>query len=113
MSTEAKAFAAGYAAAINLLTPPEAPRGAWCGSSARDIEAGRRAVEILHQCVELVPGLFESWQLSQNADFQESLEQMKRGEGREILPSEFNAIVRKADPVDVDNPSHWSNWNQK
>ncbi len=76
MSTEARAFAAGYAAAIKMLTPIESTPG-W----------GARYLE-------LVPDLFESWQLSQNEEFQESIAQMLRGEGRTISPVEFDERSR-------------------
>lgn len=90
--SEAKAFAAGYATAIRLLTAPDPPRGGWCGNIGMTLESYRLAVETLEQCVDLVPGLFESWQLAQDPDFQESLAQMQRGEGVEI---DFEELGRR------------------
>jgi len=68
--SEARAFAAGYAAAIKALKL-KSPYSS-C------------AIQALEQSLDEIPNLFEYWQLSQDPEFQESLEQMKRGEGREI-----------------------------
>jgi hypothetical protein len=71
---EARAFAAGYGMAIRLLM-------------RRPNEAS--ALAILREAADRVPNWFESWQILQDPEFLESLEQMKRGEGRVIEPGEF------------------------
>lgn len=79
--SEAKAFAAGYKAAIDILE--DALKVVPADNPGR--EGIVRAIIMLEiGAVPFVANLFESWQLSQNPDFQESLAQMQRGEGREI-----------------------------
>ena len=85
--SEARAFAAGYKAAIDVLEDvyehmkkKAAPGAAGVGTAIIALELG---------ATQFVANSFEMWQLNQDPDFQESVAQMQRGEGREIDPAEF------------------------
>ena len=116
--SEAKAFAAGYAAAIKVLQLVKAREEGWsgCGNGRIAAEGAAFAIGELERSLEEVGSWFESWQLGQDPDFRESLAQMQRGEGRTIVPDELDAKIKELDPMyvaNVDNPNHWSNWNQR
>jgi hypothetical protein len=81
---EARAYAAGYVRAIRLIQEAAVERG---GQAGYDL-----AVHLLERNIGELPGHFESWKLSQDPAFQESLGQMMRGEGREITREDLEEI---------------------
>lgn len=111
---EAKAFAAGYAAALKVLKLALAREEGWsgCGVGRAASYGARFAIGELEGALEEVGSWFESWQLGQNEDLQESLAQMKRGEGVELHADDSQAELRRIDPMSTENMNHWSNWQR-
>lgn len=103
--SEAAAYAAGYAASLQLLRAAIAREGMFpgCGNGILAAQAYSSALHELEQHVDEVGSWFESWHLSQDPEFQESLAQMQSGEGIEVetfraADSSYD-FIRRIDPM--------------
>lgn len=129
MSTEAEAFAAGYAAAIKVLKLAKAREDGWsgCGVGRIASEYSGFAIGELERSQGDVDAWFQSWQLRQDTDFQDALEQLQQGDDHEIRLDESDAWLKAIDPLSTVNmnkqspsnedeegaaPNHWSYWTR-